>query len=69
MDWTTGLDYWSGLVDCTEHAQQWCNVSRFAAWVGLGPHHANVNVCLLVHVVVTSVMPSLISKIKYKVFL
>ena len=24
LDWNTELEYWSGLLDCTEHSQKLC---------------------------------------------
>ena len=41
LDWNTGLDYWTGLLDCTEHSQKLC--IYIVAWVGLGSHHADVH--------------------------
>ena len=38
VDWTTGLDYLTGLLDCTEHAQQWCvclDLQLEWAWVNI----------------------------------
>ena len=35
----SGLDYWTGLLDCTEHSQKLC----IFIYSSLGPHHADVH--------------------------
>ena len=35
---------WTGLLDCTEHAQKWCiYIVHCVVWVGMGSHHADVH--------------------------